>query len=97
MTEVRPPEPDAPDPNEPVERDPDEPDPDFRAPSQVPIEPFNKWTGASIPASIAVWFRMPRNIRSDTLRAAVYTMLIVGGVIAAIAGLIWVVGWARAG
>jgi hypothetical protein len=86
MSDERPPERDA--------RDPDEPDPDFRAPSRLPTEPFDRWTGASLRGSIAVWFRMPRNIRSDTLRAAVYTMLLVVAVIAALAGLIWLVGWA---
>jgi len=84
-------------PKEPDERDPNEPDPDFRAPSRLPTEPFNKWTGASLPASIAVWFRYPKSIRSNTLRSAFYTMMLVAIVIGAIAGAIWLVGWVRGG
>ena len=99
MTDKRqPPDPNAPDANHPSDHaDPNDPDPDFRAPSQLPTEPWMRWAGTSFPASIVVWLRSPKSIRRITLGAAFYAMLLFAAVVAAVAGVMWLVAWGRGG
>jgi hypothetical protein len=46
--------------------------------SRLPTEPWMKYTGVSGLATLIVWFRTPKRIRSQTLRGAWMAMLVFG-------------------
>ena len=68
----------------PLQEDPPAP---IEPTSRLPTEPWMKWGGASLWASLIVWFRMPKRIRKETMTAAGITMLLVAGVVAAAVGV----------
>ena len=51
-----------------------------------------KFTGASLPASIITWFRMPKEQRHLTLTAVFASMLVFLIGFAVIGGIAWLIG-----
>jgi hypothetical protein len=42
----------------------------------LPSDPWMKWAGASLSASVIVWFRSPRSIRGRVIRSALAAALV---------------------